>query len=141
MTIYKDVLLDHGRHPRNYGDPTGMRIVRRGRNPLCGDEVEVGIDVEGERLTSVRFRGRACAICVASASIMTGVAEGKSLAEALDVIAFMHQWLGADGERMQAPEPLEPLSSVRGLPSRRSCALLAWDALADAVNGCADATA
>lgn len=141
MTIYKDVLLDHGRHPRNHGDLAGMSVVRRGRNPLCGDEVEVGINVEDERLTSVRFRGRACAICMASASVMTGVAEGKSLAQALEVIAFVHRWMGAEGGRIQAPEPLEPLSSVRGLPSRWGCVLLAWDALAAAVNECSDATA
>jgi nitrogen fixation NifU-like protein len=141
VTIYKDVLIDHSRHPRNFGNLAGMGTVHRGRNPLCGDDVEVGINVENERLTSVRFRGRACAICIASASVMTGMAGGKSLAEALDVVAFVHRWMSADGGQMQAPEPLEPLSSVRGLPSRRSCVLLAWDALADAVNECSDARA
>src|SRR3546814_8415534 len=70
MTIYKEALLDHYRNPRNRGDLENTQIVRRGRNPLCGDEVDIGITIEDETLTRVRFRGRACSICIASASIM-----------------------------------------------------------------------
>src|SRR3546814_14955698 len=92
MTIYKEALLDHYRNPRNRGDLENTQIVRRGRNPLCGDEVDIGITIEDGTLTRVRFRGRACSICIASASIMTEAATGKSVVEKLGIIDLMHRW-------------------------------------------------
>ena len=81
-SLYKEVLLDHFHHPRNKGDLAGADVVRRGSNPRCGDEIEVGIEVEAGRLSRVRFRGRGCSVCIASASLMTEAVTGRDAAEA-----------------------------------------------------------
>ena len=135
-SLYKGVLKDHYRHPRNYGDLGDADVVRRGTNPRCGDDVEVGIYYEGELLRQVRFRGRGCSVCIASASMMTEAVARKSRRAALQLAEEMKQWFGS-GEGSQVPDPpesLRALSAVRGYPARRRCVLLAWEALDDALD-------
>ena len=92
--IYKDVLLEHFRHPRNKGELAGAAMIRRGSNPRCGDDIEVGLFLDGDILESVKFRGRGCSLCIASASLMTGAVSGKSRAEAQRLCEQMQSWLG-----------------------------------------------
>lgn len=135
-SLYKGVLKDHYRHPRNCGDLGDADVVRRGTNPRCGDDVEVGIYYEGELLRQVRFRGRGCAVCIASASLMTEAVARKSRRAALQLAEEMTQWFSS-GEGSQVPDPpesLRALSAVRGYPARRRCVLLAWEALDDALD-------
>ena len=135
-SLYKGVLKDHYRHPRNCGDLGDADVVRRGTNPRCGDDVEVGIYYEGELLRQVRFRGRGCSVCIASASMMTEAVAWKSRRAALQLAEEMKQWFGS-GEGSQVPDPpesLRALSAVRGYPARRRCVLLAWEALDDALD-------
>ncbi len=130
--VYRELLLDHFHHPRNRGEVAGMMRVRRGANPRCGDEVEVGIDLDGECLRAVRFRGRGCSICIASASMMSEVLSGTTVDEAMSLSLAMTGWFsGAAGSRppTRISEPLAALSAVQGHPARRRCALLAWEAL------------
>lgn len=138
-TAYDEVLRDHYRHPRNRGDTGDAQVVRRGRNPSCGDDVEIGVDFDGETLSRVRFRGRGCSICMVSASMMTEAITGRSRDEARDLSDFMHRWF-ANGSvtDADAPETLRPLSTVRSMPARRRCVLLAWEALNEALAGPAD---
>ena len=70
-TLYKEVLLEHFHQPRNKGGLQGADVLRRGSNPRCGDEIEVGLFLQGDRLERVKFRGRGCSVCIASASLMT----------------------------------------------------------------------
>jgi nitrogen fixation NifU-like protein len=135
-TLYKALLLDHFRHPRNKGDLKDADIVRRGSNPKCGDEVEVGLYVQGSRIDKVRFRGRGCSVCIASASMMTEAVGGMATAEANRLCACMNTWLeSADGGTLESlPEELEALSAVRDYPARRRCVLLSWEALSDAID-------
>lgn len=104
--------------------------VHRGRNPRCGDDLEIGVDFDGDTLRRVRFRGRGCSICIVSASMMTEAAIGQSREEVRGLTDFMHRWF-ADGDVQDddAPELLRPLSLVRKFPARRRCVLLAWEAL------------
>jgi len=135
-SLYKGVLKDHYRHPRNCGDLGDADVVRRGTNPRCGDDVEVGIYYEGELLRQVRFRGRGCSVCIASASMMTEAVARKSRRAALQLAEEMKQWFNS-GEGSQVPDPpesLRALSAVRGYPARRRCVLLAWEALDDALD-------
>lgn len=129
-TPYNDTLKDHYHHPRNRSDPSDAQVVRRGRNPRCGDDLEIGVDFDGDTLSRVRFRGRGCSICIVSASMMTEAVTGHSREEARALSTFMHEWFAgqavADDE---APGPLRPLSLVRKFPARRRCVLLAWEAL------------
>jgi nitrogen fixation NifU-like protein len=133
--LYKAVLLEHFRHPRNQGELAGADMVRRGSNPRCGDDIEVGLFLRGDRLESVKFRGRGCSLCIASSSLMTEAVTGRSRAEARRLCEQMQSWLG-QGARAQLAEPpsaLEALSAVRGYPARRRCVLLPWEALSDAL--------
>jgi nitrogen fixation NifU-like protein len=133
--LYKDVLLEHFRHPRNKGELAGADTVRRGSNPRCGDDIEVGLFLNGDILESVKFRGRGCSLCIASASLMTEAVSGRNRAEARRLCEAMQSWLGhGDGAlRADPPRDLEALAAVRVYPARRRCVLLAWQALADAL--------
>lgn len=134
--LYKSVLLDHFHHPRNKGDLEGADIVCRGSNPRCGDEVEVGLYVHNKFIDKVKFRGRGCSICIASASMMTEAVSGCSAEEAQHLSDSMHGWFGHSSgtEMSEAPEELEALSAVREYPARRRCVLLSWEALTAAIN-------
>jgi nitrogen fixation NifU-like protein len=135
QSVYKEALLDHYRHPRNKADTGDAQVKARGRNPRCGDDLEIGVDFEGDTLSRVRFRGRGCSICIASASMMTEAVTGKSRDEAGRMSAFMDAWFtGSPVDDNEAPELLRPLSPVRAMPARRRCAMLAWEALNDVLN-------
>ncbi|MBV8362366.1 MAG: SUF system NifU family Fe-S cluster assembly protein [Deltaproteobacteria bacterium] len=125
--------MDHSRHPRNRGGLEHAHVIRRGKNPQCGDDVEVGIEFGGETLAAVRFRGRACAICIASASMMTEVLSGRNRADAYALAQRTRRWLNQNGgeEPSDLPPPLESLQAVRGYPARRRCLTLPWEALSD----------
>jgi len=134
-TLYKEVLLDHFHHPRNKGDLDGADNPRRGSNPRCGDEIEVGLDVEAGHLHRVRFRGRGCSVCIASASLMTETVGGLETGAARVLADAVRDWLGS-GDSGHAPPPagLESLAAVRAYPARRRCVLLSWEALSDAID-------
>lgn len=130
-SIYKEVLIDHYRHPRNRGDLSNAEVVRRGSNPRCGDEIEVGVKFDDDRLEEVMFRGRGCSVCLASASMMTGAVNGKTKEDAHHLVEDMKAWITADGEKPM--ESLQALEAVRGYSARKRCVLLAWEALDDAL--------
>lgn len=134
-SVYKKVLLDHFHHPRNKGDLDGADSVRRGSNPRCGDEVEVGVYFGGDGIDKVRFRGRRCSVCIASASMMTEAVSGKETGQARALCNSMQTWFGqgSGGDLQKAPEELDALSAVREYPARRRCVLLPWEALSDAI--------
>lgn len=134
-TAYKEALLDHYRNPRNRADTGDAQVVARGRNPRCGDDLEIGVDFDGESLGRIRFRGRGCSICMASASMMTEAAAGRSRDEVRGLMDLVFRWFGDDPSAAdEAPELLHPLSPVRDMPARRRCVLLAWEALGRALD-------
>ncbi len=136
-SLYKETLLRHYRHPHNRcdGELQGADIVRRGDNPRCGDEIEVGLYLHDGRLAQVKFRGRGCSVCIASSSMMTEVVQGRSTEEARQLCIDMQAWFqkGDGGELTEPPEDLQALSAVREYPARRRCVLLSWEALEDAL--------
>ena len=134
-SLYQGVLKDHYRSPRNCGDLGDAHVIRRGSNPLCGDDVEVGVYYDDEILRQVRFRARGCSVCIASASLMTEAVAGKSRTAAHELVEEIKRWFSS-GESSHIPDPpesLRALSAVRGYPVRRQCVLLAWEALDDAL--------
>lgn len=134
-TPYNEALKTHYRHPRNRIDPRDAQVVRRGCNPRCGDDLEVGVDFDGDTLRRVRFHGRGCSICIASASMMTEAVTGQSRGAAQSLADFMHEWFAGDAVGDDAaPELLRPLSLVRKFPARRRCVLLAWEALNESLS-------
>ncbi len=128
-SVYKTVLLDHFHNPRNKGDLDSMDRVRRGSNPRCGDEIEVGIRANNEVLESVRFRGRGCSICLASASIMSESTKGLTRLQARQLVQQILEWFGDTRSEAPSNTTLAALGAVRQHPARKKCVLLAWMAL------------
>ena len=128
--LYKEIILDHYESPHNRGRPPHADIEAEGSNPLCGDDVEIYVLMDGDRLKEVRFDGAGCAISLAAASMMSEALEGKSKEEAREIgerfKAMMH---GADVELPEEMEDLESLKGVANFPLRVKCALLAWTTL------------
>lgn len=133
--LYRDIILDHYRHPRHRGHLDSPDASHEGLNPLCGDEVTVEVKVDGDRLEDIAYTGAGCSISQSSASMMTEAVEGKSLEETRrlinDFTAMMRGDEGIDPERLG---DLEALSGVRQFPVRIKCATLAWHTLDEALN-------
>ncbi len=135
--LYKEIILDHYRHPRNRGRLENPDVATRGHNPLCGDELELSLRLEGDRVADVKVLGRGCSISQASASMMTERIRGMPLSEVRDLIGtFKGMLLGErepTEEEYDALGDLEALEGVKSYPVRIKCALLAWNTLLEAV--------
>lgn len=130
--IYKEVILDHYRSPRNRGHLERSTASADGLNPLCGDEIHLELLVEDDRILGVAFTGRGCSISQSSASMMTEAIEGLAPAEALRKIgAFKALMTGGEHEDLG---DLDALSGVAKLPVRVKCATLAWNTLKQALD-------
>jgi nitrogen fixation protein NifU and related proteins len=128
--LYQEVIFDHYRKPRNYHALAGANHVAHGNNPLCGDQVTVYLQVEGDVIRDVSFEGTGCAISTASASLMTDAMKGKKLDEVEHLFEeFHHMVTHDDAEPDPALGKLEALAGVREFPARVKCATLAWHTL------------
>jgi len=128
--LYRDLILDHYRNPRNRGTLENPTAKVDGYNPLCGDEVEVELLIEGDVIEDVAFKGRGCSISQASTSMMTDAVKGRSKAEAESLIAsFKHMITNPDDEVPPELGDLEALQGVGKFHVRVKCATLAWNAL------------
>ena len=132
--LYKEVILDHYRAPRNKGrlDPHDVALERN--NPLCGDEIELFLKFDGENLEGIAFDGKGCSISQASASMMTEKVKGLSVKDAAELAETIKSMMsgGADGD----PNKLGDLVSLKGVvkyPVRIKCALLGWNTLVEAI--------
>ena len=133
--LYQGVILDHNRSPRNYGRIEGGWEAR-GHNPLCGDEVRVWIEMDGDIVRDVRFEGQGCAISRASASLMTTAVKGKTKAEVEEMLGrFQALVTGrlAQGDQASLPAKLQVFSNVAQFPVRVKCACLAWHVVREAL--------
>jgi len=140
--LYQDIILDHGRHPRNFRKIEHPTNSAQGHNPLCGDRVTVYVALDGDRIADVSFQGRGCAISTAAASLMTEVLKGKTVPEARALFAQFHSRVTGAEPGAELPEPLgeemdrlEPLTGVKAYPARVKCATLSWHALEAALKG------
>ena len=138
--LYREVILDHNRSPRNYGRLDPADASAAGHNPLCGDRLNITLQLEGDKLKEVKFEGQGCAISVASASLMTEAVRGKTRAEFARLYDEVHQLLTQTGK--PPPEHLGKLAALAGVsefPARVKCASLCWHTLNAALQG-ADTT-
>lgn len=130
--LYQDIILDHYRRPRNFGNVATPSHAAKGHNPLCGDRVQVSLSVDpAGTIDTIRFEGAGCAISTASASLMTEAVQGLDVNAALDLFHRFHDLLTAPDlpEDPDALGPLAALAGVRELPVRVKCATLPWQAL------------
>ena len=134
--LYQEVVLDHGKRPRNFGPLPGETHHAEGLNPLCGDRITVHVKVDGDRVADVRFEGSGCAISKASASVMTGVVKGKTPAEIERMFERFHALVteGPSGDEEDLGK-LAVFGGVHDYPTRVKCASLAWHALRQAIHG------
>jgi nitrogen fixation NifU-like protein len=129
--LYQEVVLDHGKRPRNFGPLEGATHQAEGLNPLCGDHFKVYAKVEGGAVREARFEGSGCAISKASASVMTGIVKGKTREEIDKLFEQFHRVV-TEGVRPGDEESLGKLAVFGGVhdyPTRVKCASLAWHAL------------
>ena len=130
--LYQDVIVDHHKSPRNYGSlPTATHEATLA-NPLCGDEVTLRLQLEGDRIAGLRFESRGCVLSRAAASLMTERVQGKTVDEALAIGRDLETFVTAPPAPGAAERlgPLTALEGVRDYPSRVGCVMLAWQALA-----------
>lgn len=126
--LYQDIILDHGRKPRNFRRLESPTHQARGDNPLCGDRIDLYLDVRADQVADAAFIGRGCAISVASGSLMTEVLLGKTVAQAR-AMSDAFRMLAKTGTCPDCGADLEalaPLSGVHEFPSRVKCATLPW---------------
>ena len=129
--LYRDVIVDHNRNPRNFGKLQPADGQADGHNPLCGDQLTVYVNLDGERVREAKFEGKGCAISVASASLLTEAVKGKTRAEVQDLFDAVHALLTRHDAQadVSALGKLAALSGVREFPARVKCASLCWHTL------------
>ena len=128
--LYRDVIIDHNRHPRNFGRLEPADAHAEGFNPLCGDRLDLYVALDGDRIRDLRFEGKGCAISVASASLMTEALKGRSRADAQRYFDAVHGLLTRpDYAPTMDLGKLAALSGVREFPVRVKCASLCWHTL------------
>ncbi len=142
--LYQEVILDHGKNPRNFRRPDEFTVEALGNNPLCGDALVVYLSMDDEkRITDIAFQGQGCAISMASASIMSELLKGMSVNEAETLYKAFHDICTGEKEAddvlvdfgEETAERLHMLSGVREFPMRVKCATLPWHTLDAAVQG------
>jgi nitrogen fixation NifU-like protein len=130
--LYQEVILDHNRKPRNWGALADATHRAEGVNPLCGDRIQVGVKLEDGAVQAIAFEGESCAICKASASMMTGAVKGKARQEAEQLIQEFRDMATGKLDTSNDAHHLGRLtvfSGVRDLPTRVKCAILPWHTL------------
>lgn len=135
--LYEEVILDHNRSPRNWGEiPGGGARHIEGRNPLCGDRIALDVMVDGDVITDIKFTGEGCAISKASASMMTQAIKGKSRDEAERLYEGFHDLVTGKTAGAAPDKSLGSLRAFAGVarfPTRVKCATMAWHALKEAL--------
>lgn len=136
--LYQEVILDHSRHPRHFGPLAGHTHMAEGHNPLCGDRVKVFLRVDADdRIQDAGFEGRGCAISVASASLMTDLLTGRTVAEAEQLMGgFLALVKEGDPQILDDADRdrLQVMAGVSAFPMRVKCATLAWHAMKAALD-------
>lgn len=136
MDLYREVILDHNRSPRNFGELEDADRVVEGVNPLCGDRMTLFVNLADGRIADIKFKGTGCAISVASSSLMTERVKGASIDESMRLFDEVHEMLAGSGDTV--PEDLDKLAALAGVrefPTRVKCASLGWHALKTALSG------
>ena len=139
--LYQQVILDHNRKPRNFGVLAHPSREQMGHNPLCGDELTIYLELDGDVIRDISFQGSGCAISKAAASMMTTAGKGRTLAEAETLFQEFHRMVRGELDPENEPNHLgrlKILAGVREFPARVKCASLSWHTLHAALEGRAD---
>ena len=133
--LYRDLILDHYKNPRHREKIESADVTAEGYNPVCGDEIEMELNFDGARLAGIGVRGRGCSISQASASMMSDLVQGKSVAEIRDLTdEFKQMMTEPDAPAPEALGDLEALQGVAKFAVRVKCATLAWHTLNEGID-------
>ena len=132
--LYQQVILDHCKNPRNFHETAAATCSAQGHNPLCGDQLKLYLEMDGDRIKEASFVGSGCCISKASASLLTEAIKGKSRAEAQRTFDLVHD-LVTTGEVKGDVGKLAVFAGVHKYPARVKCAILSWHALLAALKG------
>ncbi len=135
--LYREVIVEHGRKPRNFGELEGANRHVAGVNPLCGDQLDIALRIEDGTVTDVAFTGSGCAISQASASLMTEAIKGRDTDDVRDLFTRVHAMLTGDEATAGDVSTLGKLAALSGVsefPARVKCASLSWQALRQALD-------
>ncbi len=141
-SLYQQVILEHSKKPRHRGKTNPIHGYHRGHNPLCGDTIELTVQLNptGDKISDVKFEGQGCAIAIASADLMADAVRGKSIEEALSIVQrFRGMVMGQE----QFPDDLRKLNVLQGIsqfPVRIKCATLSWHTLKAVLESSAETT-
>ena len=138
--LYQAVILDHSRHPRHFGKLVDATQQARGYNPLCGDQLTVYLRLDGDRVAEASFEGKGCALCLASASLMTDAVRDRDSDGAARLASEVQKLCTTEGYKSDELEALQPLAGVSRFPVRVKCATLPWHTLKAALAGEREAT-
>ena len=135
--FYQGIILDHNKHPRHYGALANATHVAEGYNPLCGDRIEVFLQLSGDQIEAIQFECASCAICKASASIMAEALVGQSISFGESIQESVSRILKTDTETvtLDVQGEVAALSGVRNFPARIKCATLPWHTYQAALRG------
>lgn len=130
MELYQEVIMEHNRHPRNYGILADANREASGFNPLCGDKIHLKLHIDADnKISAVMFEGSGCAISIASASLLTEILHGKTIAEAYALFEQFHELLTGHPTEGIPLGKLAVFAGVSAFPARVKCATLAWHTL------------
>jgi nitrogen fixation protein NifU and related proteins len=132
--LYRELILEHYKSPRNRGRLDQPDVATRGHNPLCGDDVEVSLQIADGKVQDVRFQGKGCSISQASASMMTEAIKGKSTDEARHLVDGFKAMMKGEAEPDDSLGDVEALQGVKRYPVRIKCAMLAWTTLEEGLD-------
>jgi nitrogen fixation NifU-like protein len=135
--LYQAIILDHNKRPRHYGALADATHRAEGYNPLCGDKIEVFLKVTADRIEAIQFEAASCAICKASASMMTQALTGQRLSDCSSIYAAATRILKTDTDApsLDKEGELAALAGVRKFPARVKCATLPWHTYQAALRG------
>jgi nitrogen fixation NifU-like protein len=133
--LYRETILDHYHNPRNQGEIENASAKVEGINPLCGDEITLYMNVDGDKIQDMKLHSHGCSINMASGSMMSEIVKGKSLEDATAALNLFKKMM-LEKESVSLPEEFEDLEALEGVkkyPVRIKCALLPWNALLEAL--------
>jgi nitrogen fixation NifU-like protein len=126
--LYQELILDHCRHPRHFGELANATNIADGINPICGDKIKVFLIINNDRIENIQFTGQGCALCISSASIMSEQLQGKSTKEAFALFHLFHQLFSENysQDKIETLGKSKVFSTVKNYPIRVKCTTLPW---------------
>lgn len=136
--LYQEIILEHNRSPRNFGPIEHATHVLEGKNPLCGDQYKIYLNIENDIIKEVGFEGSGCAISKASASVMTTTIKGKTVQQAEEYFNLFHKIVTGELDTEETFDTVGKIAAFAGVaefPVRVKCASLAWHTMHNALHG------